>query len=120
MMTFCEKELRLKPTNPSAFVLALGYKLGKEDIVSDKAIESLPPATEAEKSIGRNFYKDKPLYFLNLVDLATTALKGVGVQYKDLELDTDAYDGYFILDNKSTPIGKIRINLDLECKIEMY
>jgi hypothetical protein len=120
MMTFMKKELRFKPINPAAFVMALGYKLGKEDIASDKAIESLPPATEAEKRVGRNFYKDKPLYLLDLIDLATTALKGVGVQYKDLELDRDAYDGYFIRDNKSTPIGKIHINLDMECQVEMY
>lgn len=121
MMTFMKKELRFKPTNPFAFVMALGYKLGKEeDIMSDKPIESLPKATEIEKCLGRQFYPDKPLYLLNLIDLATTALKGVGVQYKDLELDTDAYDGYFIRDNKSTPIGKVNINLDLECNVEMY
>lgn len=120
MMTFMKKELRFKPTNPSAFVLALGYKLGNEDITSNKAIESLPPATEAEKSMGRQFYPDKPLYVLNLIDLATTALKSVGAQYNALELDTDTYEGYFILDKKSTPIGKVNINLDLECNVEMY
>ena len=119
MMTFCGKELRFKPSNPGAFVLALGYKLGNEDITSDKAIESLPPATEEEKRIGRYFYPDKPLYVLNLIDLATTALKSASVQYEALELDTGTYDGYYIL-KKSTPIGKIHINLDLECQIEMH
>ena len=121
MMTFCGKELLVRPSNPIAFVMALGYILkNEEDIMSDKPIESLPKATEIEKCFGRQFYTDKPLYVLNLIDLATTALKSVGAQYNALELDTDTYEGYFILDKKSTPIGKIRINIDLECKIEMY
>ena len=119
MMTFCGKELRFKPSNPVAFVMALGYKLGSEDIMSDKPIESLPKATETEKNIGRHFYPNQPLYLLNLIDLAFKALQGAGVKYKNLELDTDTYDGYYILDEKDTPIGKIRINFDLECQIEM-
>jgi hypothetical protein len=35
-------------------------------------------------------------------------------------LDIDSYDGYYILDETGSFVGKIRINLDLECKIEMY
>lgn len=121
MMSFCGKELRVKPVNPTAFVMALGYKLKNEgDIMSDKPIESLPKATEIEKRLGLQFYPGKPLYVLNLIDLATTALKSVGAQYNALELDTDTYEGYFILDKKSTPIGKVNINLDLECQVEMY
>ena len=38
MMTFCGKELRVKPVNPAAFVMALGYKLGNEDIMSNKEL----------------------------------------------------------------------------------
>lgn len=121
MMTFCGKELLVRPSNPIAFVMALGYRLGKEeDIMSDKPIESLPKVTEIEKCFGRQFYTDKPLYVLNLIDLAYKALQAAGVQYNALELDTDTYEGYFILDKKSTPIGKVNINLDLECQVEMY
>ena len=32
MMTFMKKEINYKPVNPAAFVMALGYKLGNEDI----------------------------------------------------------------------------------------
>ena len=120
MMTFCGKELRVKPVNPAAFVMALGYKLGNEDIMNNKAIESLPKATETEKNIGRYFYSKRPLYMLDMIDLAFKALKAAGIKYKNLGLDADFYDGYYILDEAYAFIGKIRINLDLECKIEMY
>lgn len=120
MMTFCGKELRVKPANPAAFVMALGYKLGNEDIMSDKAIESLPKVTETEKNIGRHFYSKRPLYMLNLIDLAYKALQAAGIKYKNLGLDADFYDGYYIMDEADAFIGKISINLDLECKIEMY
>ena len=120
MMTFCGRELRIKPINPAAFVMALGYKLGNEDIMSDKAIESLPKATETEKNIGRRFYSKHPLYTLDMIDLAFKALKAVGIKDKNLGLDTDFYDGYYILNENGAFVGKIRINLDLECKIEMY
>lgn len=120
MMTFCGKELRFKPNNPATFVMALGYKLGEEGIMSDKAIESLPKATEAEKHIGQNLYQNQQLYLLNLINLASKAIQASGVQYKNLELDTDAYDGYYILNEKGIRSGKIRINLDLECQIDMY
>ena len=121
MMSFCGKELRVKPVNPTAFVMALGYKLkNEEDIMSDKPIESLPKATETEKNIGRHFYSKRPLYMLNLLDLAYKALQAAGIKYKNLGLDADFYDGYYIMDEADAFIGKIRINLDLECKIEMY
>ena len=121
MMTFCGKELKARPSNPTAFVMALGYKLeNEEDIMDNKAIESLPKATEAEKSFGRYFYPNQYLYLLNLIDLAYKALQAAGVQYKNLGLDIDSYDGYYILDETGAFVGKIRINLDLECKIEMY
>lgn len=120
MMTFCGKELKVRPTNPAAFVMALGYKLGsEEDIMTNKAIESLPKATETEKNIGRHFYSKHPLYMLNMIDLAVKALKATGIKYKNLGLDIDSYDGYYILDETGA-VGKIRINLDLECQIEMY
>ena len=120
MMTFMKKEINYKPVNPAAFVMALGYKLGNEDIGSDKAIESLPKATEEEKRTGRHFYPSKALYLLDLSDMASMALKSAGIQYKGIELDSKNYDGYFILDDKSSHIGKININLDLECQIELY
>ena len=120
MMTFMKKEINYKPINPAAFVMALGYKLGNEDIGSDKAIESLPKATEEEKRIGRHFYPSTALYLLDLSDMASMALKSAGIQYKGIELDSKNYDGYFILDDKSSHMGKININLDLECQIELY
>lgn len=121
MMTFCGKELLVRPSNPIAFVMALGYKLGKEeDIMSNKAIESLPKASETEKHLGRHFYSKQHLYMLNLIDLAYKALQAAGIKYKNLGLDADFYDGYYIMDEAGSFVGKIRINLDLECKIEMY
>lgn len=120
MMTFKGKELKRKPEKPIAFINSLGYELGKEDIMSDKAIESLPPATQEEKENGRRFYPKQVTYYLDLTEYLTSILKEQGIKYKKIKEDYIRHDGFVIIGFNNFPIGKIFIDYDMEYWIAIY
>ena len=120
MMTFKGKELKRKPEKPIAFINSIGYELGKEDIMSDKPIESLAPATPEEKENGRRFYPKQVTYYLDLTDFISSILKEKGVEYQRIKEDYIGHDGFIIIGLDNFAIGKIFIDYDMDYYIVMY